>query len=144
MTLSNTIVEKVLQSPAHRVLSGSTLLVRYTGVRSGNQYTLPVRYADAHHGLVVMVDKPETKTWWRNFVEMGQVQVMFKGRWTPMTAHALRGTADPEAVTPLLRSYALRFANVVKDLDGDTLDERVRESVVVWLRPSVDQSGPTT
>ena len=53
-----------------------------------------------------------------------------------MTAHALRGVDDPDAVTPLLRSYAIRFPKAAKSLDGNTLEERVRGAVVVWLRPA--------
>jgi deazaflavin-dependent oxidoreductase (nitroreductase family) len=136
MALANSVVEKILTSPAHRILSGSTVLIRYQGRRTGTEYTTPVQYADAHVGLVVLVGKPETKTWWRNFTDMGQVQVLLKGTWVPMTAHALRGKDEPEAVTPLLRSYAARFPKVTKTLHGDTLEERVRGAVVVWLRPA--------
>lgn len=136
MALSNSVVEKVLASPAHRILSGSTVLIRYYGRRSGQEFTTPVQYADAHFGLVVLVGEPETKTWWRNFTDMGQLQVLVARRWVPMTAHALRGADDPEAVEPLLRSYALRFPKVVKSLDGTNLEERVRGAVVVWLRPA--------
>lgn len=136
MALSNSVVEKILTSPAHRILSGSTVLIRYQGRRTGATYTTPVQYADAHVGLVVLVGKPDTKTWWRNFTDMGQLQVLLAGTWVPMTAHALRGSEDPEAVEPLLRSYAIRFPKVVKSLDGDTLEERVRGAVVVWLRPT--------
>lgn len=136
MGFANTVVEKILQSPAHPILSGSTVLIRYTGRRTGTEYTTPVQFADAHHGLVVMAAKPETKTWWRNFTEMGQLQVLLAGTWVPMTAHALRGADEPDAVEPLLRSYAIRFPKVAKSLDGNTLEERVRNTVVVWLRPA--------
>jgi hypothetical protein len=135
MGFANTIVEKIIQSPVHPMLSGSTVLIRYTGNRTGNEYTLPVQYAGAQHGLVVMVGDAETKTWWRNFIDMGQVHVLLKGTWVPMTAHALRGEEEPEAVTPLLRSYAIRFPKVAKSLDGDTIEDRVNDAVVVWLRP---------
>ena len=136
MARANSVVEKILTSPAHRILSGSTVLIRYQGRRSGAEYTTPVQYADAHVGLVVLVGEPETKTWWRNFTDMGQLKVLLAGKWIPMTAHALRGADDPEAVTPLLRSYAIRYPKVAKSLDGDTLEERVRNAVVVWLRPA--------
>ena len=49
---------------------------------------------------------------------------------------ALQEGRFAEAVEPLLRSYALRFPKVVKSLDGDNLEERVRGAVVVWLRPA--------
>ena len=136
MAGANVVVETVLKSPLHRLLSGKLLLIRYLGGRSGTEYTLPVQYADTHHGVVVMVGKPDTKTWWRNFTTMGQAQVLLAGTWVPMTAHALIGSEEPEAVTPLLRSYAARFPNVVKSLEGNTLDERVAGAVVVWLRPA--------
>ena len=136
MSVANTVVETVLKSPAHRILSKSILLIRYVGNRSGEEHTLPVQYADTHHGLVVVVGKPETKTWWRNFTEMGQAKVLLEGTWTPMTAHALRGADDPDAVTPLLRAYAQRHPKVTKVIEGDTLEERVTNSVVVWLRPA--------
>ncbi len=136
MSVANTVVETILKSRAHPILSRSMVLVRYVGNRSGEERTLPVQYADTLHGLVVMVGKPETKNWWRNFVQMGQAQVLLKGTWTPMTAHALRGADDPEAVTPLLRSYAHRYPKVVKSIEGETLEQRVENSVVVWFRPA--------
>ena len=136
MSVTNAVIETILKSPAHPILSTSMVLIRYIGNRSGDEHTLPVQYADTHHGLVVVVGEPETKSWWHNFTEMGQATVLVKGEWTPMTAHALRGADDPEAVTPLLRSYAQRYPKIVKRIDGDTLEERVTNSVVVWLRPA--------
>lgn len=133
---ANAVVEVILKSPLHRVMSGKLTLIRYQGSRTGTEHTLPVQYADTHGGLVVVVGQPGTKTWWRNFTTMGQTQVLLKGSWVPMTAHALVGSEDPEAVTPLLRSYATRFPKVAKSLQGDTLEERVEHAVVVWLRPA--------
>jgi deazaflavin-dependent oxidoreductase (nitroreductase family) len=136
MGRANSVVATILQSPAHRLLSGSTILIRYLGARTGVEYTLPVQYADTHHGLVVAVGDPEDKTWWRNFTTMGQAQVLLRGTWVPMTAHALRGADDAEAVVPLLRSYAQRYPRAAKRLTGDDLESRVGRAVVVWLRPA--------
>jgi hypothetical protein len=136
MASANAVVEAILTSPLHRVLSGKMALVRSQGNPSGEEFTLPVQYADTHNGWVVVVGDPDTTTWWRNFTTMGQVQVSVAGTWVPMTAHALLGSEDPDAVTPLLRSYATRFPKVVKSLDGDTLEDRVEHAVVVWLRPA--------
>ncbi len=133
---ANAIVETVLKSPLHGIMSSKMVLIRYQGSRSGTEHTLPVQYADAHNGLVVVVGQPDTKTWWRNFTTMGQVKVLLAGTWIPMTAHALLGSEDPEAVTPLLRSYAARFPKIVKSLEGDSLEARVEAAVIVWLRPA--------
>lgn len=136
--IGNTIVGAILKSPLHPVLSGSTVLVKYRGTRTGNEYVTPVQYADAHHGLVVLVGEPDTKTWWRNFTEMQTIQVLFRGDWVPMTAHALCGEEDADAVVPLLRSYSQRFPKAVGRLDGVDLAERARSAVVVWLRSTSD------
>lgn len=138
--VGNKVVGAILKSPLHPVLSGSTVLVKYRGTRTGKEYATPVQYADAHHGLVVLVGRPDTKTWWRNFTEMQTIQVLLRGDWVPMTAHTLRGDEDPEAVTPLLRSYSKRFPKAVGDLAGDGPDDKVRSAVVVWLR-STDDAG---
>jgi deazaflavin-dependent oxidoreductase (nitroreductase family) len=133
---ANAVVEAILKSPLHRVMSGRLALIRYQGTRSGTEYTMPVQYAATPGGLIVVAGEAGTKKWWRNFTTMGQAQVLLAGTWVPMTAHALVGSEDPEAVTPLLRSYAARFPSVVKSLEGDTLEERVEHAVVVWLRPA--------
>ena len=133
---ANAVVEAVLKSPLHRVMSGRLALIRYQGAHSGTEYTMPVQYANTPGGLIIVAGEAGTKNWWRNFTTMGQAQVLLAGSWVPMTAHALVGSEDPEAVTPLLRSYAARFPNVVKSLEGDTLEERVEHAVVVWLRPA--------
>jgi hypothetical protein len=137
MALANSVVETVLKSPAHRLLSGRYVQLRF--LQDGQpdaEQTHPIRYADTHHGIVVLVEDPATESWWRNFTTMGQTQVLFAGSWVPMTAHALVGSEDPAAVTPLLRSYAAQHPNVTSSLEGDTLEERVDHAVVVWLRPA--------
>ncbi|HSL74210.1 MAG TPA: hypothetical protein VK853_07075 [Ilumatobacteraceae bacterium] len=135
MDLPNRVVEAVLASPAHAILSKRLVLIRSLGAGAVEERTLVVQYADTHHGLVVAVPDPQTTTWWKDFTTLGQAQVLLRGAWAPMTAHALRGAVDPDAVTPLLRAYAQRFPKVVREVEGDTLDDRVRNSVVVWLRP---------
>lgn len=137
MAFANTVVGTVLRSPAHQLLSGRYVVARFLrDGRTDAEETPPLRYADTHHGIVVLVADTTTESWWQHFTTMGQAQVLLGGSWVPMTAHALVGSEDPEAVTPLLRSYATRFSNVTSTLDGDTLDERVANAVVVWLRPA--------
>jgi deazaflavin-dependent oxidoreductase (nitroreductase family) len=65
--LVNPVLRGLLRSPAHRALSGSVLLLAYTGRRSGVRRELPVMYAVLDGHYVVAAGQPETKTWWRNF-----------------------------------------------------------------------------
>ena len=43
----NPVLRVLLRSPAHRLLSGSVLLLQYTGRRTGRRYGLPVMYASS-------------------------------------------------------------------------------------------------
>lgn len=108
--LVNPVVRALLCSPAHRMLSGSLLLLDYTGRRSGHRYVLPVGYARASAGgdLVVVVGQHATKTWWRNFDEQPQqVTVHLCGHPEPANARLLSAGTNEHAEA--VRAYKTRF-----------------------------------
>jgi deazaflavin-dependent oxidoreductase (nitroreductase family) len=79
--LVNPVVRCLLRSPGHRVLSGSVLLLTYTGRRSGARRELPVMYAVLDDRYLVVAGQPEAKTWWRNFTgDVRPVTVTVAGR----------------------------------------------------------------
>jgi deazaflavin-dependent oxidoreductase (nitroreductase family) len=135
MGIGNGVVSAVLRSPLHRLLSGSTDVVRYTGRRSGRQFTTPTQYV--HHGddVIILVGRPETKSWWRNFRNDRDTDVLVRGRWTPMTARAVVGADEPELIAPLLAAYLERFPRAAQLLDAETNEILARRAVVVWCRP---------
>jgi deazaflavin-dependent oxidoreductase (nitroreductase family) len=90
----NGLVLAVLRSPAHRLLSGMAIELRYTGRRSGRQFTLPVQYAREAERLLVAVQDPATKTWWRNFRSPQEVSVRLQGKLRQGTARVV-GPDDP-------------------------------------------------
>jgi len=135
MGFANSIVAGILRSPAHRLLSGSTALVAYDGRRTGRHIVLPTQYALAGDDLVVLVGRPETKHWWRNFTEPGDVDVLVAGEWRPMTGEAIRGAEDPEGAAPLLATYLDRFPRAAKVLGSGTDEERRARVVLVRCRP---------
>ena len=47
------------------------VLITYTGRRSGRTFTLPVAYRRAGADLVIAVEFPDAKGWWRNFAGDG-------------------------------------------------------------------------
>ncbi len=81
------------------------MALRYTGVRSGKQFTLPARYASNDDDIVIMVGRPERKSWWRNFRTGRDVEVLRAGQWTLMTAHAVEGATELERTVSLLGIY---------------------------------------
>lgn len=134
MSFANSFVSTVLRSPLHRVLSGSTDLIRYRGRRTGREIMLPTQYAERGSEVVILVARPETKTWWRNFCTERELDLLIRGRWSTMTASAVVGADDPVGIGPLLDAYLQRFPHATRALGGGTPDERARRAVVVRCR----------
>ena len=122
---ANRVVIAVLQSPLHRVLSGSTGLVRYTA-SSGRTVVTPTQYTTVDDGVVILVGHPEAKTWWRHFRTEQPIEILRNRQWTAMTAQTLTGADQPEEVAPLLDSYLARFPRAARALDGATRYDKVR------------------
>lgn len=125
----------MLRSPLHRLVSGSMCLVRYQGHRSGREITLPTQYARDNGNLVVLVGRPDEKTWWRNFLRNWPAEVLLQGNWVPMTARAIVGADEPKTATRLVNIYLKRFPRAEKTLGAGTIDDRIARAVVVLFRP---------
>ena len=64
LRLANPVVRGVLDSPAHRLLSGRLLVLEYRGRRSGRTFRIPLRYAETRDGsLVAIAVEPDRKHW---------------------------------------------------------------------------------
>lgn len=119
MTVANRLVAGVLQSPLHRVLSGKVDLVRYSGRRSGRTIETPTQYVTVGDDVVILVGRPETKTWWRNFWEPRDLDVLVAGEWRELRGQVRRGIDDPDAVRPLLDAYVAKFPSARRALGDD-------------------------
>ncbi|MDQ2747956.1 MAG: nitroreductase/quinone reductase family protein [Actinomycetota bacterium] len=106
--VANPVLRTLLRSPAHRVLSGSLLLLDYSSRRSGQRCVFPVQYALRGDDVIVIAGQHRTKTWWRHFDTRPQhVTVHLRGRAASMAAQRLTpGTDDEERAT---RAYLERF-----------------------------------
>lgn len=93
------------------------------------------QYARLDDGVVILVARPETKTWWRNFRSDRDLDVLLQGRWTPMTARAIVGADEPGAIAPLIDAYLARFPRASRALGEGAPAERARRAIVVWCRP---------
>ncbi|MBL8774736.1 MAG: nitroreductase family deazaflavin-dependent oxidoreductase [Acidimicrobiales bacterium] len=135
MGLANSVVGGVLRSPAHRLLSGSTALLTYEGRRTGRHIVLPTRYARHGDEVVILVGRPETKQWWRNFERSRDLDVLLAGERHAMAGQAVRGADEPDAAAPLLAAYLDRFPKAAKVLGDGTDDDRLTRAVLVRCRP---------
>lgn len=125
----------LLQSPLHKVLSKSTDLVRYKGRRSGREFITPTQYVKRGEDVIILVGRPEAKTWWRNFTTEHGVDVLVARQWLPMTALAIVGSESPDAVKPLLDAYLERFPKAARMLGVDGQNSEAPQVVVVLCRP---------
>ena len=128
MKLANMFVGAVLRSPLHRLMSGSTDVVRYRGQRSGATFSTPTQYARHGDEVIILVGHPQTKSWWRNFRHERDVDVLVRGRWLAMKGRVVMGSDEPDTIAPLLDAYVARFPKVARTIDCG-------QAVLVWCRP---------
>lgn len=75
--LINPLMTLLLRSPLHPLVSGSLLLLTFTGRRSGREYTTPVGYEQRDGAL--FVTSQTDRTWWRNLHGGAEVTVRLRG-----------------------------------------------------------------
>ena len=54
-----------------RLVSRNIAMVTYTGRRSGRTFSIPVSYRRSGDDVIISVNMPDAKTWWRNFLGDG-------------------------------------------------------------------------
>ena len=140
--LVNPVVSAVLRSPAHGVLSGSYLLLRYTGRRSSRRRELPVAYARDGERLLVLAGRPERKRWWRNFREPRAVDVVVAGEQRRGRGRVLAGDERDRA----LAVYLARFPQGGRTLgvharDDSGVARAAHDAAVIELVLHADARG---
>lgn len=90
-----------LRSPLHFVVSRSILLLTFTGRRSGQQYTTPVRFVQ-DGDIVRLFSSPEAK-WWRNLRDGAEVEIVFRGTREKRQGKVL--TTDTDTKLRLVEDY---------------------------------------
>jgi len=104
----NQVMRLLLNSPLHALMSGSVMVVYYTGRKTNRPRWTPVRYIRRDDGTVACLTGRETG-WWPNFLEPRTVELQIAGRRVTARALARReNSPDKEAV---LRAILARFPN---------------------------------
>ncbi len=117
--LYNPVVRWLLRSPLHRLLSGSTVLLTYTGRRSGRRHATPVGYR--RDGATLLAIGAREHRWWRNLRDGAPVTVRVRGRDYRGTASAFEGAAaiTEGGLLTLLRQVPQYRAHWRVALDAD-------------------------
>lgn len=101
-------------------------LLRVTGRRTGRRYEITVGYDQQDGQLAVLVSDASNRTWWRNFVDGGPIEVVLWGRpyqaWA--TAHRppspeFKRPADRALLRLVGRDGTRRFFGIA-DFDRST------------------------
>ena len=123
------VMKTVLRSPAHRLLSGSMLVMGFDGRRTGKRYDIVVGYRE-HDGVVEIVSP---RTWWRNLqADEATVEVTFRGQRHRGRPEVHRGD---ETVVDVYRRLmtdspsTARIYGVSRDPDGTVNEASLRVAV---------------
>ncbi len=87
----NAIMAGLLRSPLHRLLSQSTMLMTYSGRKSGKVYSTPMNYVRTREAgaEVLITTSYRQRTWWRNLRGGVPVVVRVQGEALKAQAEAL-------------------------------------------------------
>ncbi len=97
----NAIMAGLLRSPLHGLLSKSTMLMTYTGRKSGKVYSTPMNYVLTHEAgaEVLITTSYRHRTWWRNLRGGVPVVVRLQGKALKAQAEAIED--DPKVAEGL-------------------------------------------
>jgi deazaflavin-dependent oxidoreductase (nitroreductase family) len=100
MSIGNLIIQKLLKSQLHGMMSGSTMLVTFQGQKSGKTYTTPVNYLQ--DGEILYTTSSRERTWWRNLRGGKEVTLRLRGMDVKATGEVVE---DDDGVTAQLGVY---------------------------------------
>lgn len=139
--LINPTMRLLLRSPLHLFLSGSLMLITFTGRKSGRRFTTPVRYV--RRGDTVRCFTASENKWWRNLQGGAEVTLRIRGRDLPFQATAIHD--DPAKVRAGLEDYLREFPQDAayhdirlvgrRTLDPADLERAAKTAVMVEARP---------
>lgn len=116
MPNGNSTVIKFLQSPLGRRLGkGKTIVLHYTGPKSGKAIELPVWAARQGDRWIVAVGWADRKKWFHAFKRPLEARITSKGKSYDVTGRLVDGTEAEEA----REAYLLVIASAKRTMKGD-------------------------
>lgn len=98
--IGNVFISGILRSPFHALLSKNTLLVTFSGRKSGRRYTTPVNYVCV--GDLIYVTSMKDRTWWRNLRGGARLTLRLQGQEVTGWGEVIE---DVESVRSSLTAY---------------------------------------
>ncbi len=125
----NPIMKWMVYSPLHGMVSGNTMVVVYSGCRTGKTYTLPVGYIKS--GGELLTTSFKDRTWWRNL--RGGVRVIVHLQGKDRHARAVVVEDLPGVMEGLKEfiqqsDFAARMLRIPMDANGELDPESLRQA----------------
>ena len=137
----NPIMMWLLRSPLHGMLSGSTMIITYTGRKSGKTFSTPVNYV--RDGDMLWAISFHHRTWWRSLHD-SPVTLRVQGKDVTGVATAI---TDQQEVADCLLVYLRKAPQVAKyigvalDASGQPRPQDVTEAAKTRVMVRVQLSG---
>ena len=130
----NPIMKWLITSPFHFFVSNNTMIITYTGRKSGNTYTTPVNYVK--NGDLYYTTSLRDRVWWRNLRNGSAVQLFVKRN----IINAIPTVVEKEnQVADHLRSYfqlaprLARYYKITLDKNGIPLKGDLKRSAETMI-----------
>ncbi len=132
----NSAMKFVLRSPVHGMVSKTTLLITFTGSKSGKSYTTPVSYSRQGDKVYIFTHA----NWWKNLRNDTPVTMRIQGREVQGLPEAI--AEDKQAIAAGLMSHLrqvpsdAKWYGVTLDKQGNPNAEQVQQAAqtVVMVR----------
>ena len=137
----NPIMMWLLRSPLHGLLSGNTMIMTYTGRKSGKTFSTPVNYV--RDGDVLWTVSYRHRTWWRS-LDDSPVTLRVQGKDVTGVAKAITGQQE---VADCLMAYLRKAPQIAKyigvglDASGQPKAEGVAEAAKTRVMVRIQLPG---
>ena len=91
----NPVIKPLLQSKWHWLLSSQLMLVRFTGRKSGREFTTPMFYTTFNDTKIIVLAETQGRVWWKNYLDTAPMSILVRGKWQEGFAEMLK-PEDPE------------------------------------------------
>lgn len=139
----NWFVQRLLRSPLHRLMSRNTMLLSFTGRKSGKHYVIAVRYVRQGDHISCFTDSK----WWKNLRGGAPVEMHIAGR-------AITGVAtpvtDPAVVATCLSEFLhdtpadSKYYGVGRGTNGTPIPEDISAAAEYTTMVRIEPSAKVT
>jgi len=141
----NSVVNTILKSPLHALMSEHSLAVRYMGRESGKEASFPAYYYQSGNSFYILVEKSEE--WWRSLRGGANVKVTIKGDDHHGWAESVQDLSElTELLSKLLGTVPELLTeldvrkNALGSLDAEDLQKILQQYSFIKIDLQVDQT----